>query len=185
MISETLKTTVSSLQAAIHGLSTARHLVPEPITATPQTQLIPKLRSAPSAAALDRDDYPDVPFWDELTWSAHEKSRNNVKQLDYLTDEDGQVVGEGRLKEMSSYVRALFNQLLDAGKDPMSWRKHSDEAARYVYSNMLKKYSEFRYCDSDWKIRIFVMIRYREWSVGSGIASDEQGTIQEKEDSWY
>ena len=113
---------------------------------------------------LDRHDYPDVPFWQRSEWATKEKeSVSEVKKFDFLTNELGEVVSSGRLKEMTEAAKEAWIELYSNRMDPESWGKKGRLPAKYFNSVMKNAFPEFCYCDGNWKIEIFATLKYPDW----------------------
>lgn len=118
----------------------------------------------PMPDELDQRNYPDVPFWQHMEWAMKEKdSVSEVKIFDFLTDELGEVVSSGQLKEMSEVAKEAWIELYSNHMDPKSWGKKGWLSAKYFNSVMKNPFPEFCYCDGNWKIEIFAMLKYPDW----------------------
>lgn len=113
---------------------------------------------------LDQREYPDVPFWQRTEWAKKEKeSVSEVKNFDFLTDELGEVVSSGRLKEMSETAKEAWIELYSNRMDPESWGKKGRLSADYFNSIMKNAFPEFCYCDGNWKTEMFATLKYPDW----------------------
>ncbi|KAJ3745940.1 hypothetical protein EV360DRAFT_90042 [Lentinula raphanica] len=162
----TLMNTINSLQAVITSLSSsaARPASQTPAPETTSSSSSSSLPSLPIPAPLEKDEYPDVTFWEESDWNQHKSRNHKPSTFGYLMDADGNTTTDARLSEMSAAARGLFIQLYYARKDPDTWSKRSDEVQRYFDSNMKTNFPEFCYCSGNWKLRLFGTIKFAEWS---------------------
>jgi hypothetical protein len=122
----------------------------------------------PRAPALfTKEDKPDAKFWVKDDWKKYQKTcaeRNrDCSKLDFVTDENGEVVGRSRLSAMSTRARELFTTLHRHGRDPVSWSTRGAEEAEYFSNIMRTKFQEFSLCDNDWKVHAFATERYPDW----------------------
>jgi hypothetical protein len=64
---------------------------------------------------LDEEDYPDVQYWHEENWIKHTKQQKDcgqsVRRLGFLTDRDGNLVAELRIKVFTSMAKQAWNEL--------------------------------------------------------------------------
>jgi hypothetical protein len=131
-------------------------------TNTPNNLLIP-----PSPAECIQDNYENVKFWTKAEWTGYKKDQADRDQdcgkLSFLTDEDGDIVSKGRLQEMSTEARTLFNELYRYSHDPQTWGSHGRTAGAFFSNCMRQKFPEFRWCEGDWKVHAFAMVRYPNW----------------------
>jgi len=150
---------------AAHGFSTPS----QPTTRhTANQNEVTALAIPEEPEAYDHDDYPDVSFWHETDWNAHsDKQRdagNTVNKLSFLIDEDGNPVPEKRSKEMTEHAKQAWTQLYYHRLDPLSWKKKTEDARCYFSATMRAKFSEFRYCDGNWKLERFATVKYPDWT---------------------
>jgi hypothetical protein len=159
---------VARLQDVINNLTSSRppafHSTTENRSGGPKvdTLVIPV---APDA--LDKDDYPDVPYWIESDWTSYcERQRDRAKpisRLGFLTDEDGNALSESRVKEITSYAKQSWNELYRHRLDPISWTKKTQSTATF-FSHMMKvDIPEFCLGDGNWKVERFAIIKYPDW----------------------
>jgi hypothetical protein len=116
---------------------------------------------------LDEDDYPEVPYWHEEDWIKHSERQKDhgevVSRLGFLTDSDGNLVTESRIKFFTSTAKQVWNELYRHRLDPSSWTKKTPKAASYLAHVLKTNFPEFRYCDGDWKVERFAVIKYPDW----------------------
>ena len=116
---------------------------------------------------LDESDYPQVSYWYESNWMENNERqkdcRKSVSKLGFLTDQNGNPVTESRIKEFTSQARQLWTELYRHRLDPTSWTKKTLTAASYFAHEMKGRFSEFRYCDGNWKVERFAIIKYPDW----------------------
>lgn len=128
----------------------------------------PEALAVPDAPeALDKEDYPNVPYWRESDWTAHcERQKDQGKtmpKLGFLTSDDGSPLAESRIKRFMSHAKLTWNELYRHRLDPISWTKKTPKAAFYFMHIMKRSFPEFCYCDGDWKIERFAIIKYPDW----------------------
>ncbi|KAG6873816.1 hypothetical protein C0992_008393, partial [Termitomyces sp. T32_za158] len=153
------------------------HLTPEP--------RVRRTRSSASAAALqasskglqvpstklpqtkDRDDYPDVPYWDEKQWRDWVEIEKNLghklTRFGFITDSDGDPVLKQRLKEFSDTSQVCWNELRQHGEHPDSWKKKSHTLQEFYYHMMLSRYPEFLLAANYWKLEAYATIKYPDY----------------------
>jgi hypothetical protein len=116
---------------------------------------------------LDEEDYLDVLYWREDSWVKHteeQRERGRVPpRLGFLTDDDGNPVTESRIKTFMSTAKQAWNELYRLRLDPSSWTKKTPKAASYLACILKKNFDEFRYCDGDWKVERFAIVKYPDW----------------------
>lgn len=120
-----------------------------------------------SLQPLDKEGYPYVRHWHEEDWvkyTERQRDRGQVApRLGFLTDEDGGPVPESRIKMFMSTAKQAWNELYRLRLDPRSWTKKTPKAASYLAYIMKTHFDEFRYCDGDWKVERFAIIKYPDW----------------------
>ena len=116
---------------------------------------------------LDEEDYPDVRYWRDEDWIKHSERQKDrgevVPRLSFLTDEDGNPVAESQIKIFTSTAKQAWNELYRHRLDPTSWTKKTPKAASYLACVLKSSFAEFRYCDGDWKVERFAVIKYPDW----------------------
>ena len=116
---------------------------------------------------LDQDDYPYIRYWHEDDWikfTEQQRERGQVpSRLGFLTNEDSSPVLESRIKTFMSTAKQAWNELYRLRLDPSSWTKKTPKAASYFTYIMKTKFDEFQYCDGDWKVEQFAIIKYPDW----------------------
>ncbi|KAH9009162.1 hypothetical protein EDB85DRAFT_2163188 [Lactarius pseudohatsudake] len=160
------KNTATRLQDVINTLAASRTM-----PATPQN--IPRdakpetLNIADALEMLEEDDYPDVPYWHESDWADYcerQKDRGkSIHKLGFLTNKDGDPVVESRVREFMTYAKRSWNELYRHRLDPPSWTKKTLAPATFFAHEMKVQFSEFRYCDGNWKAERFAIIKYPDW----------------------
>jgi hypothetical protein len=117
--------------------------------------------------ALDEANYPDIPYWNESNWTSYtERQRDHAKpisRLGFLTDEDGKALGESRIKEITSSAKQAWNELYRHRLDPVSWTKKTPKVATFFTHMMKVDFPEFCFCDGNWKVERFAIIKYPDW----------------------
>lgn len=112
-------------------------------------------------------DYPDVPYWNESDWTNHVERQRNlgrpISKLGFLTDEDGKLIVESRIKEVASHAKQAWNELYRHRLDPSSWMKKTPSAASFFAHMMKVEFPEFCFCDGNWKVERFAIIKYPDW----------------------
>ena len=118
-------------------------------------------------ASLYEEDYPDVQYWHEADWVKHTERQKNcgevVSRLGFLTDGEGNLVAESRIKIFTSTAKQAWSELYRHRLDPSSWTKKTQNAASYFTHVLKKSFPEFCYCDGDWKVEHFAVIKYPDW----------------------
>jgi hypothetical protein len=155
-----LRTFISSFKSAIPGPHAPTKHHDDPMPNQRSTNLdIPQMPDE-----LDQHEYPDVPFWQRAEWTTKEKeSISETKKFDFLTDDLGQVVSSGRLKEMSEAAKEVWIELYSNRMDPESWGKKGRLPAKYFNSVMKNAFPEFCYCDGNWKVEMFGTLKHPDW----------------------
>lgn len=159
---------VTRLQDIINNLTSS-----QPSTVPPKTEItsagpnIDTLVIPPAPEILNEADYPDVPYWNESDWTNYsERQRDRgkpVSRLAFLTDEDGGLITESRIKEIVSYAKQAWNGLFCHRLDPSSWTKKTPSVAKFFWHMIKLEYPEFCYCDGNWKVEHFAIIKYPDW----------------------
>ena len=72
-------------------------------------------------------------------------------------------MGDERITTMSAKARELFNTLYRYRQDPTTWGLRTTEASAFFSNSMRNEFSEFRWCDSDWKVQAFATEKYPDW----------------------
>lgn len=128
----------------------------------PDVLVIPK-----GPEPLDQDDYPCVLYWRESDWATHcERQKDlgrTMPKLGFLTDDEGNPVAESRMKKFMSHAKHAWNELYRLRLDPASWTKKTPRAASYFSHIMKTDFPEFGYCEGDWKVERFAIIKYPDW----------------------
>jgi hypothetical protein len=161
---------VTQLQDIINKLTSSQR--PQ-ILSTPTPDTAPNQEKSDSLVVpdppqpLDQEDYPDVYYWHEEDWVKYTERQRDRGQLPprlgFLTDEDGSPVPESRIKTFMSTAKQAWNELYRLRLDPSSWTKKTPKAASYLAYIMKMSFDEFRYCDGDWKVERFAIIKYPDW----------------------
>jgi len=163
------RTLVTQLQDVINKLTSSQH-----------PQLLSTLDPAPNQEKsdslkvvldqpqpLEQENHPHVCYWCKGDWVKYAKQQHNHGQvpsrLGFLTDEDGSLVTESRIKTFMSAAKQAWNELYHIQLDPSLWMKKTLEAASYLTYIMKMAFNEFRYCNGDWKVKQFAIIKYPDW----------------------
>lgn len=159
----TLSNLVIQLQDVINRLTSS-----QPSASFAPSEVKPEALVIPDAPeSLDEEDYPDVPYWQESDWTTHcERQKDcgkTTSKLGFLTDDDGNPLPESRIKKFMSNAKLAWNELYRHRLDPSSWTKKTPRAASYFAHIMKTSFPEFRYCEGDWKIERFAIIKYPDW----------------------
>jgi hypothetical protein len=137
---------------------------PAPVQALPSN----KFSIPPSPPECNQRDFESVKYWTRGEWVRHQKDcedrGKDYKKLGFLTDEDGEPLDDDQIDSMTKYARILWNSLFKEREDPKSWGVRSLPASQYFSNNMRMKYSEFQWCEGDWKVHAFATIRFPDWS---------------------
>ncbi|KAH9990113.1 hypothetical protein BJV77DRAFT_1069130 [Russula vinacea] len=62
-----------------------------------------------------------------------------------------------------SHAKHAWNELYRLRLDPASWTKKTLRAASYFSHIMKTDFPEFGYCEGDWKVERFAIIKYPDW----------------------
>jgi len=62
-----------------------------------------------------------------------------------------------------STAKQAWNELYHLQLNPSSWTKKTLKAASYLTYIMKMSFDEFQYCDGDWKVEWFAIIKYPDW----------------------
>lgn len=158
----------AQLQDMINRLTSQRpHVLSMPDTAASNQEKPDSLVVPNQPRPLDEEDYPEVLYWCEESWVKHteeERERGrNPPRLGFLTDDDGNPVTEARIKMFMSTAKQAWNELYRLRLDPSSWTKKTPKAASYLTYILKRNFDEFRYCDGDWKVERFAIVKYPDW----------------------
>ena len=141
--------------------------MPPPSESTARDGKVETLTICDAPEALEEDDYPDVPYWHDTDWANYgERLKDRGKpipKLGFLTDEGSAPVMEPHIKEFMSHAKQAWNELYRHRLNPLSWTKKTPSAASYFVHKMKSKFLEFCYCDGDWKVEQFAIIKYPDW----------------------
>jgi hypothetical protein len=117
--------------------------------------------------ALEEEDYPDVPYWQESDWTKHvERQKEHGRpfsKLGFLTGKDGSSITESRIKEFMSHAKQVWNELYHHRLDPPSWTKKTQTMGSSFEREMKEKFPEFCYGEGNWKAERFAIIKYPDW----------------------
>ena len=83
--------------------------------------------------------------------------------LAFLTNEDGNPATESQMKTFMLTAKQAWNELYHVGLDPSSWTKKTPKATSYFAHIMKLNFDKFRYCNGDWKVEQFAIIKYPDW----------------------
>ena len=159
---------VTQLQDILNNLASSqyRQLPPTSMSA-PSEGKLDSLVIPDAPGPLDEEDYPDVLYWNEQSWIKHiERQRDRgevIPRLGFLTDDMGNPVAESQIKAFTSIAKQAWNELFRHRLDPSSWTKKTPKAASYLAHVLKTNFTEFRYCDGDWKVERFAVIKYPDW----------------------
>lgn len=116
---------------------------------------------------LNRDDHPYVPYWTELQWIAHCNRQRDLgripSRLGFLTDGNGHPLSESMIRKFMSHAKNAWNELYRHRLDPISWTKKTPRAASYFTKTMMNDFPEFCYCEDNWKVERFAIVKYPDW----------------------
>jgi len=159
---------VAQLQDVITKLTSLRHpQVPSMSDTAPNQDKTDSLDTPGPLLPLNRVDYLYVLFWRDEDWIKYTDDERNhgevPSRLGFLTNEDGSPVPESRIKTFMSTVKQAWNELYRLRLDPKLWTKKTLKAASYLAHIMKTSFDEFRYCDGDWKVEWFAIIKYPDW----------------------
>jgi hypothetical protein len=116
---------------------------------------------------LDKEDHLEVQYWYDEDWINYAERQKDcgqvVPRLGFLTGDDGNPVTESRIKAFMSAAKLAWNELYRHRLDPVSWTKKTPKAASYLAYILKSRFAEFRYCDGDWKVERFAVVKYPDW----------------------
>lgn len=166
-----LSTLITQLQGMIDCLldSPSQHPITKKSTSdpTPESPSAETLVVPYAPRVLGRHEFPDVPFWDESEWTAHcERQKdlgNTPSKLGFLTDDKGIPLPDSKIKRLTSHAKLVWNELYRHRHDPTSWTKKTPTMALYFAHNMKHTFSEFSYCEGNWKVEQFAITKYPDW----------------------
>ena len=72
-------------------------------------------------------------------------------------------MSESRIKIFTSTAKQAWNELYRHRLDPTSWTKKTPKAVSYLVYVLKTNFAEFSYCDEDWKLEQFAVIKYPDW----------------------
>jgi len=163
------RTLITQLQDIINRLTSPQHpqVLSIPDTA-PDQEKSDGLDVTPDLPQpLEQKDYPHIHYWCEGDWIKYTNQEHELGQtpprLGFLTDEDGSPVPESRIRAFMSAAKQAWNELYHIRLDPSLWTKKTPKAASYLVYIMKTGFDEFQYCDGDWKVKRFAIIKYPDW----------------------
>ena len=159
---------VAQLQDIITKLTSLWHpQVPSTSDMAPNQDKTDSLDTSGPLQPLNCVDYPYVLFWHGEDWVKYADDEYNhgevPSRLRFLTDEDGSLVPESQIKTFMSTVKQAWNELYHLWLDPKSWTKKTPKATSYLMHIMKTSFDKFWYCDGDWKVEWFAIIKYPNW----------------------
>jgi hypothetical protein len=121
----------------------------------------------PIGPLYNKEEYPDVRFWSRSEWVRYDNKQreggSSPGKLDFLCDSEGSIVSKERLKSMTIVASSIWATFYRFRHDPYTWRKKTDWVSDYFARSMRQKFPEFRYCEDNWKVESFAMIKYPDW----------------------
>jgi hypothetical protein len=159
---------VIQLQDVINKLASSHHPHMPPTSVHTPSKENPEALVVPEASEpLDEEDYPDVRYWHDENWIKYTERQKDLKELfpriGFLTDRDGNLVTDSRIKAFTSTAKQAWNELYHHRLDPNSWTKKTLKAASYLTCILKANFPEFCYCNGDWKVERFAIIKYPDW----------------------
>ncbi|KAG6884659.1 hypothetical protein C0992_005942, partial [Termitomyces sp. T32_za158] len=128
----------------------------------------------------NRDDYPDVPFWEESEWIAYmdrqKKSNKPIDKLGFLTDAGGNGVDKYRVGQMTERAKTLWNGFAEKSLQPSTWKKKTYSVRGYFNDHMMADFPEFSLADGYWKLERFATLRYPDWTKANARSSTTDST---------
>ncbi|KAJ7156578.1 hypothetical protein C8R43DRAFT_949424 [Mycena crocata] len=120
---------------------------------------------------LDREDFPDVPYWTDKEYldefnhrkSAKGPNENENTQLWFLTTEDGTPVTGAYGKDVGAHARSIWVFLYRKGLAPPTWGEAPSNVLGYFARGMETKYTEFRLCEHSCKALRLAKLIYSGW----------------------
>ena len=158
----------AQLQDMINRL-TSQHprVLSMPNTTTSNQEKPDSLVVSNQSQPLDEEDYLEVLYWCEESWVKHTKEERecgrNPLRLRFLTDDNGNPVIEARIKMFMLTAKQAWNELYHLQLDPSSWTKKTPKAASYLIYILKRNFNKFCYCDGDWKVECFAIMKYPDW----------------------
>jgi hypothetical protein len=127
---------VTQLQDVINKLASSQNPQMSQMSIRPPSEGRPEALVIPNTPEpLDEDEYPDVPYWHDEDWVKHSERQKDcgegAPRLGFLTDADGNVVSESRIKVFTTTVKQAWNELYRHRLDPSSWTRKTPKAASY------------------------------------------------------
>lgn len=121
----------------------------------------------PLGSLYNKEDYPDAHFWSKSEWIRYDNRQREAGsspgKLDFLGDSEGKTVSKERLKSMTLTATTIWATFYRLRQDPHTWMKKTDWVSDYFSRYMRQKYPEFRYCEDNWKVESFAIIKYPDW----------------------
>ncbi|KAF8522463.1 hypothetical protein BU17DRAFT_64389 [Hysterangium stoloniferum] len=187
-------TKVSSLEAQLDAqrdlVATLKLMLQtQPAAASTQAKTSGKLTIPPSPANSSRVEFPDVKFWTRSDWQQFTKDcierGRDFKKLGFLTNEEGQALGDTRISVMTDYAKQLWNSLRTEKEDPESWGGRNAFASEYFCNHMCTKFPEFQWCEGDWKVQAFATVGYPDWvgQARKSVSSSKRHTDNDEDPS--
>ena len=118
---------------------------------------------------LERNDFPDIPFWTTKEWNTYKtiRQRRNetIRKLAFITTSNGGPVTNEYLEQMSEAARRLFIELHNCGLAPLTWKVKSPKISDFFINTIVLDFPKLRWCEGGrWKAEAFAVTRYPDCS---------------------
>ncbi|EAU90255.2 hypothetical protein CC1G_11579 [Coprinopsis cinerea okayama7 len=91
-----------------------------------------------------------------------------VKPHEYLTDENGEYVGDEEVSAAAKSLKQIFAWSYNVWLEPAKFSLKGDPFVEYLRSRMYQLHPYFAYCDNHWKLEHFATDKYADWSRKDG-----------------
>ena len=121
-----------------------------------------------------RDDYPEVNYWDQETWSLLRSKGNNKDSKNsgdpilpilslFMEDEFGMRVSKGTIKAVYNDVTSFWEDMLTTRVLPKIFSKTGLNTKEAFRIRMEGKYPWLRLCDGHWKVNHLWINYFTSW----------------------
>jgi len=138
-------------------------------------------KTVPSST-LNEADFPDVLFWTQDKWMAHEKAGNTLSygqksgvrgggqmskginiSMHFVEDKHGVVIDGFHVKAILGGAHQMFFQLHDLKKHPKTWGAAGTNILWAYFQEMEQQYAELALCANCWKAKYVTTQNYSSW----------------------
>jgi hypothetical protein len=81
----------------------------------------------------------------------------------FLEHKDGSSVRESEARQITAFMRKIFNDLQRHGYAPANWRSATAKATMYLYQEMYRRFPFLFLCETHWKIERLASLVYPQW----------------------